>query len=87
MDHVLKAARLLSTMYSGSNTLYKDQGEDVYILALTQSDLTTNDFNRICNMLSEYGSLEKASGATLAFLEEHCEVLVSANAVQKLAAV
>jgi len=38
-------------------------------------------------MLSEYGSLEKASGATLAFLEEHCEVLVSANAVQKLAAV
>ena len=87
MDHVLKAARLLSTMYSGSNTLYKDQGEDVYILVLTQSDLTTNDFNRICNMLSEYGSLEKASGATLAFLEEHCEVLVSANAVQKLAAV
>ncbi|MFR5582879.1 MAG: adaptor protein MecA [[Clostridium] scindens] len=73
----LKAARLLSTMYSGSNTLYKDQVEDVYILALTQSDLTTNDFNRICNMLSEYGSLEKASGATLAFLEEHCEVLVS----------
>lgn len=39
-------------MYSGSNTLYKDQVEDVYILALTlQSDLTTNDFNRICNML------------------------------------
>ena len=87
MDYALKAARLLSTMYSGSNTLYKDQVEDVYILALTQSDLTTNDFNRICNMLSEYGSLEKASGATLAFLEEHCEVLVSAIAVQKLAAV
>ena len=87
MDSVIQAARLLSGMYNGSNTLYKDHGEDVYILALTQSDHTTNDFNRICNMLSEYGSLEKASGATLAFLEEHCEILVSADAVQKLAVI
>lgn len=87
MNSVLKAARLLNTMYNGSNTLYKDTGEDIYILALTQSDHTTNDFNRICNMLSEYGSLEVSSGATLAFLEEHCETLVSSNAVQELAAI
>ncbi len=87
MDSVIQAARLLNGMYNGSNTLYKDHGEDVYILALTQSDHTTNDFNRICNMLSEYGSLEKASGATLAFLEEHCEILISADAVQKLAVI
>lgn len=87
MDSVIQAARLLSSMYNGSNTLYKDHGEDVYILALTQSDHKTNDFNRICNMLSEYGSLEKASGATLAFLEEHCEILISADAVQKLAVI
>ena len=73
MDSVIQAARLLSGMYNGSNTLYKDHGEDVYILALTQSDHTTNDFNRICNML--------------AFLEEHCEILVSADAVQKLAVI
>lgn len=85
MDSVIHASHLLNTMYNGSNTLYKDHGEDVYILALTQSDHTTNDFNRICNMLSEYGSLEKASGATLAYLEEHCEIIISASAVQKLA--
>ena len=36
MNSVLKAARLLSTFYSGSNTLYKDREEDVYILALTE---------------------------------------------------
>lgn len=87
MNSVLKAARLLNTMYSGSNTLYKDPGEDIYILALTQSDHTTKDFNRICNMLSEYGSLEMSSGASLAFLEEHCETLVSSNAVQELSTI
>ncbi|QDW72588.1 adaptor protein MecA [Lachnospiraceae bacterium KGMB03038] len=87
MDNVLQAVHLLNRMYNGSNTLYKDHDEDVYILALTQSDYSNQDFNRICNMLTEYGTLEKASGATLAFLEEHCEVLVSSNAVQKLAVI
>lgn len=85
MGNVLKAARLLSPIYSGSNTLYKDCEEDVYILALTQSDHTAMDFNRICNMLSEYGSLEPSSGATLAFLEEHCDMILSADAIQQLA--
>lgn len=86
MDSVIHATKLLDGMYSGSNTLYKDTGMGVYILALTQSDHTTNDFNRICNMLSEYGSLENSSGASLAFLEEHCELMISAQAVQQLAA-
>lgn len=67
--------------------MYKDREEDVYILAMTQSEHTINDFNRICNMLSEYGSLETSSGAILAFLEEHCEMILSTDAVQKLAQV
>ena len=56
----------------------------MYLLALAQSDHSTADFNRICNMLSEYGALESASGATFAFLEEHCETFLSGNAVQQL---
>ena len=71
-------------MYHGSNTLYKDSTDDVYVLALSQSEHTANEFNKICNMLSEYGSSEKASSAVLAFLEEHCEVIVPADAVQQL---
>ncbi|MCP1102386.1 adapter protein MecA 1/2 [Aequitasia blattaphilus] len=85
MDQVIEVANLLNSMYSGSNTLYKDGKEDMYILAITQSEMTTNAFNRICNMLSEYGSNEKASSATLAYLEEHCEIIISADAIQKLA--
>lgn len=84
LDDVICASRLLSTMYFGSNTLYKDAANETYVLALSQSDHSTSEFNKICNMLSEYGSLEKASSATLAYLEEHCEVIVSANAIQQL---
>ena len=85
MENVLKAARLLAPMYHGSNTLYKDEQEEMYLLALARSDHSTADFNRICNMLSEYGALERASGATFAFLEEHCKTFLSGDAVQQLA--
>lgn len=84
MDSVIHSASLLDSMYFGSNTLYKDESRDIYILALAQSKHSTNEFNKICNMLSEYGALEKASSASLAFLEEHCKVIISTDAVQKL---
>ena len=84
LDSVILASRLLKNIYHGANTLYKDKLNDIYVLALTQSEHTVSEFNKICNMLSEYGCVEKAPSAVLAFLEEHCEVIVAANAVQEL---
>ena len=84
LDGAIKASKLLVNMYDGGNTLYKDETSDIYILVLTQSTLAASDFNRICNMLSEYGLSEQGNGATLAFLEEHCEVIVARNAIQIL---
>lgn len=85
IDSVIVVARLLAPQYQGSNTLYKDVSDGIYTLALTQSGHTNMEFNKICNMLSEYGTIEKATPATLAFLEEHCEITISSNAIQKLA--
>lgn len=84
LDSVIHTCQLLKTMYHGNSTLYKDTEDVTYILALSQSEHTTNEFNKICNMLSEYSSAEKATSAVLAFLEEHCEVIVSTDAVQQL---
>ncbi len=84
IDRVIQAAQLIAQMYKGRNTLYRDAGNEIYILALTQSEHTSNEFNKICNMLSEYGTLERVSGSVLAFLEEHCETVISTDAVQKL---
>ena len=84
LDCVILASRVLKSLYQGANTLYKDTPNDVYVLALTQSEHTTSEFNKFCNMLSEYGCLEKASPAILAYLEEHCEVMIAENALQKL---
>ncbi len=84
LDCVIHACQLLKNLYQGASTLYKDLPNNLYILALTQSDHSASEFNKICNMLSEYGSTEKVNGAILAFLEEHCEVLVPADAVKQL---
>lgn len=86
IDAVIQAAHLIAPVYQGSNTLYHDTESNMYILALAQSEHTGNEFNKICNMLSEYGSPEKGTAAILAFLEEHCEIFISADAVQKLSA-
>jgi adapter protein MecA 1/2 len=84
IDRVIAAAKVLSPAYNGGNTLYLDDDAALYVLAITQSKHETGDFNRICNMLSEYGTIERASSVTLAFLEEHCKVIVSTDAIQKL---
>lgn len=85
IDGVIQAAQLIAPVYHGANTLYHDSSNGMYILALTQSEHTNNEFNKVCNMLSEYGSFEKVSASVLAFLEEHCETTISADSVQKLA--
>ena len=84
LDGVIRAARLIAPLYNGANTLYKDESTGMFLLALAPSEHSTNEFNKICNMLSEYASPEKADASVLAFLEEHCAVIISADAVQKL---
>ena len=65
-------------------TLTKDVANDIYVLALSQSDYSSIEFSQFCNMLHEYGCPEKISPAALAYLEEHCEVMIAENALQKL---
>ena len=87
LDGVINAARLLKGLYDGANTLYKDAPNDVYVLALTQSQHTSSEFNKICNMLSEYGNSEKFVTASEAYMEEHFEPVIKDKAVQSLAMV
>ena len=84
LDAVIEAANLLEDLYVGINTLYKDESNDIYILAFTQTQHTVHEFNCICNMLSEYGSPESVSGISMAYLEEHCSAILTCDAVQKL---
>lgn len=84
LDDVIKASHALNGYFDGYNTLYKNGLQNSYALVLHQSGCTPEEFNRICNMLSEYGSGKAFSQAGESYLIEHGEVIIQANALQQL---
>ena len=83
LDAVIAAAHGLDGFYKGVNTLYKDENS-LYQLIVHQSSCTAEEFNKVCNILSEYGSGRAFTAAGEAHLKEHGE-LISRKALQQLA--
>lgn len=84
LQQVMNAASVIAGHYKGMSSLYKDERTGNYLLLLTQGGETSADFDRTCNIVSEYGSIQRTAAASATFLAEHCEALISADAVQAL---
>lgn len=80
-----KLAGLLAGNYNGENSLYKDESEGLYLLVVQKGENTPKEFNRICNVLSEYGSAKKSLPASRSYLEEHFSAIIAEHALQSLA--
>ena len=83
LDDVIAASHGLNGFFTGRNTLYKDSSDGRYQLVLHQSEYSPEEFNKVCNILSEYGSGRAFSAAGEAHLKEHGE-LISSSALQQL---
>ena len=77
--------KALNQYFTGSNSLYKNRADANYQLVLHQSGCKPEEFNKVCNILSEYGRQESFSLAAEAFLLEHGNAMVKENALQELA--
>ncbi len=86
LREVIGSAHVLSSFYSGANSLYK-QKDGSYLLALSKSTHTPVEFNKVCNVLSEYGAIIKSVPASEAYLEEHFEPIVKNSALQSLSCI
>ena len=84
MHLLMKLASNISGSFDGTCTLYKEPKQGKYLLLLTHSSENAEDFNRLCNIASEYGGLRKLLPSTPAYLEEHCDVIIAADALQVL---
>ncbi|MCI9386936.1 MAG: adaptor protein MecA [Lachnospiraceae bacterium] len=87
LNQVTRLAHILIQFYNGKNSLYKNEKKPGYMLVVTQSDHTPEEFNKICNMLSEYGNPEKIAAASEAYMEEHFEPVIKDKAIQALSLV
>lgn len=84
---LLKLSGMLAGNYNGENSLYKDESEGLYLLVISGGGHSPREFNRICNILSEYGSVRKSLPASRSYLEEHFSPVIADHALQSLAGI
>lgn len=85
LHQVISAAAVVGRHYQGLSTLYHEEGTDDYYLVLTQGEEDRDVFDRVCNVISEYGIPRRSTTAGRTFLEEHCSTLIADHALQSLA--
>lgn len=85
LDEIISSAHALNHYFSGKNSLYRMHTQNSYQLVIHQSGCSPEDFNKVCNILSEYGQQKPFSGPAEAALAEHSEVLIRDFAIQQLA--
>ena len=84
LEHIMSAAAVLDDIYFGLNTLYRSP-EGTYYLVINKSSHTPEEFNRVCNILLEYGSKIRSSSSMEAYYEEHYDKIIADVALQRLA--
>lgn len=85
LEDLSRLAERIAASYHGSNTIYKDSQEGRYYLLISKSDHSPNQFNKICNVISEYGRQERTTYASRSYFEEHFDTVISGNGIQVLA--
>ena len=83
LENIIEASKVLADFFDGKNSLYKNSQTEGYDLVLHQSGCSPAEFNRVCNMLSEYGQSDSFDLAGEAYFEEHGELILQ-NALQEL---
>ncbi len=84
LKEVTELANVLLGYYNGTNTLYKNPVTAIYYLVISISQHTPEEFNKICNIISEFGKVERSTYASSSFYEEHYEIIVKNHALQIL---
>ena len=77
-------AGMLNAFYQGSNSLYRNPEDERYYLVIAQSGHAPEDYNRLCNILSEHGRMERYSKAREAYMQEHFITIIKDHALYAL---
>ena len=84
LENVILSAKGIGEGYEGENSLYKNPDDGAYYLLVRKMDTDPEQFNRICNVLSEYAMpMDYATGMD-EFFREHMKVILSGTALQDL---
>ncbi|MCQ2492664.1 MAG: adaptor protein MecA [Lachnospiraceae bacterium] len=85
LDSLVGLAAVLNGNFRESSSLYKNPGDGTYLLLVKRGSLSLPAFQKVFLALSEYGTAVKNANITVTNLEEHFEVLIAEEAIQKIA--
>jgi adapter protein MecA 1/2 len=85
MEQVENLAHVLDGYYHGENDLYKDLSRNHFFLLIHKSDHTPEEFNKVCNIISEYARQQNYTDAIGAHFAEHGRIIRKGDALQTLA--
>ena len=85
MNHLIRLAHVLDGFYSGDNSLFLDVSERVYYLVLHKDNHSPSEFNKVCNILSEYALQNRYVESAEAYFGEHFKCISAHDALQRLA--
>lgn len=86
LEDLIQISHIIQPTFHGESSVFHVREPEVFILSLKAgTDEDPENFQRICNTVSEFGSLLAPTAANLNALKEHNQVLLSKDAVSKLA--
>ncbi len=85
LQTVSRFAAVVASRYRGTAELYKNAVDDTYYLLLGMADHTAEEFNKLCNIASEYGRSVSAGTASLLYYKEHFTPVADADILGTLA--
>lgn len=84
LDQLSALGEHLLFQYNGANTVYKNDADKNYILIMHKSDHSPEEFSKICNTVSEYGTPMRNTYASSSYYEEHFDTIIQNKALQVL---
>ncbi|ROR25708.1 adapter protein MecA 1/2 [Mobilisporobacter senegalensis] len=84
LDDVIHLANIVVFYYKGKNSLYKNQDNKRYYLITYKSDHSPKEYNKVCNIISEYGKIERTTYASSSYFDEHYQIIIRDQAIQLL---
>lgn len=85
IDVISEAAVIVDPIYSDNNSLYKYGRDNRYYLVLEKGRCSPENFNRVCNVFTEFGRREHLNYASRELFLEHYDLIISGNAIHTLA--
>ncbi len=84
LNPIIRIAHLVTSSYTGKNSVWKDMENGRYYLLLNRGN-AKNAFHSACSLIGEFGKEESITYATQDYFNEHYQIIVKDKALTELA--